>query len=108
MLASTLMGAIAQTTPSHGKQLTKIKVCKRNRAAIRISPVALQKGSIRIISTCTRPLNFYVFDLDGALVSQAKVAPHEKAFIRNLPVGEFAYDVFMDDEGVEQGRINIH
>ncbi|OLY91941.1 hypothetical protein SAMN05444008_109214 [Cnuella takakiae] len=107
VLACTLCSATSNAHQLPGKSITKVQVCKRNKIAVRVSPVAAQKGSIKIVSTCTHPLHFYVFDLEGTLVSQAKVAPRQRAFIRNLPAGEFAYDVFMNDEGVEQGKISI-
>lgn len=107
VLLCTLMGAPAHAALSFHKHHVAVKVCKRNKHAVRISPLVTPKGSIKIVSTCTRALNFYVFDLEGSLVSQAKLAPYEKIVIHNLPQGEFAYDVFMNDEGVERGKLTI-
>lgn len=107
VLLCTLKGAPLHAAPPFHKHHIAVKVCKRSKHAVRISPLATAKGSIKIVSTCTRSLHFYVFDMEGSLVSQAKLAPFAKVVIRNLPQGEFAYDVFMDDEGVEQGKLTV-
>ena len=64
-------------------------------------------GKISVSATVEGSLNFYVFDLEGTLVYQAVLKNKEKKNIENLQKGTYVYDVFQNDQSIEEGKIII-
>ncbi|MCU7549352.1 hypothetical protein OCK74_09520 [Chitinophagaceae bacterium LB-8] len=54
-----------------------------------------------------QPLEFFIFDLEGALIHQTILQPKEKKTVKYLKKGVYLYDLFYKDEGVERGKITI-
>ena len=48
-----------------------------------------------------------IFDLDGTMVYQAVLKNKEQKKIDNLPKGTYTYDVFQNDESIEEGKIIV-
>ncbi len=52
-------------------------------------------------------LHFYVFDLAGTLIHQATLKGSVKHTLPVLKKGIYLYDVFKDDESIEDGKIVV-
>lgn len=80
---------------------------KPRREMIRIRPNPSSTGNIRVSALGQEELQLYVFELDGTMVSNIRLAGKEQKTIRNLRKGTYTYDVFVEDEGVESGTIVV-
>lgn len=108
ILALVLLDAPAAYTMAHSNmEHIRIQVCKRKEQTIRITPNPSRDGVITVASESKAPLFFYVFDMEGTLIHQVQLAPGAQSKIRIWQKGVYAYDVFRNDEGVEQGKITV-
>jgi hypothetical protein len=64
-------------------------------------------GKVSVTATTSEPLHFYIFDLDGTLIYQAVLNNKEKKNVENLKKGTYLYDVFLNDESIEEGKIIV-
>lgn len=64
-------------------------------------------GKVSVTANTSSSLHFYIFDLDGTMVFQAVLTNKEKRTIEHLKKGTYMYDVFENDESVEEGKIII-
>ena len=97
-------------TPAVKKQADGVSLIKkgaRKKAAIRIYPNPTRNGSITVSSVSSGRLYFYIFDLEGVLVSRLILKAKEKKTIQDLKKGIYLYDVFREDESIEQGKIIV-
>lgn len=74
---------------------------------VRLHPNPSPTGTVIINSTANETLNFYVFDLEGTLLHRLTLKGKEEKTITNLERGTYTYDVFKDDESIEQGKIIV-
>ncbi len=74
---------------------------------VRLHPNPSPTGTIIINSSSNEPLYFYVFDLEGTLLHRITLKAKEQKTITNLEKGTYTYDVFKDDESIEQGKIIV-
>ncbi|MEO6963724.1 MAG: T9SS type A sorting domain-containing protein [Puia sp.] len=49
----------------------------------------------------------YVFDLDGKLVTQSVIRNHETSILPNIHSGGYLYEVFVEDQKVENGMLTV-
>ena len=49
----------------------------------------------------------YVFDLDGKLVTQSVIRNHETSILPNINSGGYLYEVFVEDQKVENGMLTV-
>jgi hypothetical protein len=64
-------------------------------------------GKLSVSAITSSSLHFYIFDLEGTLVYQAVLNNRERKTIENLKKGTYLYDVFENDESIEEGKIII-
>ena len=83
----------------------KDPVAKKN--TIRLYPNPSPNGIITVNSTISDPLHFYVFDLEGTLLHRIALKGKAQQTITNLKKGTYMYDVFKNDESIEQGKITV-
>lgn len=76
------------------------------KAAIKLYPNP-SFGKISVSAITASPLHFYIFDLDGTMVYQAVLNNKEKKVIDKLKKGTYLYDVFENDESIEEGKITV-
>jgi hypothetical protein len=50
---------------------------------------------------------FYLFDIDGKLKAQASIRSNEKAAFVNISKGNYFFEIFNDDERIENGRLTV-
>jgi hypothetical protein len=78
---------------------------KRN--IIKLYPNPTYDGTIKISTSLSDTLHFYIFDLEGTLINQTVLSNKEKKTIKDLKKGTYMYDVFVKDESVEEGKIIV-
>ena len=49
----------------------------------------------------------YLFDMDGKLVSQASIRNRETTVLENISEGNYLFEVFTDDERIENGNVTV-
>ncbi|HVG17117.1 MAG TPA: T9SS type A sorting domain-containing protein [Chitinophagaceae bacterium] len=74
---------------------------------VRLYPNPTSNGTITVNSNTNEPLHFYIFDLEGVLISRVHLKGKEHKTITGLTKGTFSYDVFKNDESIEQGKITV-
>jgi Secretion system C-terminal sorting domain len=77
------------------------------RDAVRLSPNPTFDGKVSVVSQIPDAVHFYIFDLDGTMVYQATLKNKEEKKIDNLAKGTYTYDVFQNDESIEEGKIIV-
>jgi hypothetical protein len=50
----------------------------------------------------------YLFDMDGKLVSQASIRNRETTVLTNIPDGNYLFQVFSNDERIEDGQLTVN
>jgi hypothetical protein len=50
----------------------------------------------------------YLFDMDGKLVSQASIRNRETTVLTNIPNGNYLFQVFSNDERIEDGQLTVN
>jgi len=81
----------------------KVRV-KKNMVKIYPNP---SFGKISITANTEVPLHFYIFDLEGTLIYQTILKNKDKKNLDNLKKGTYMYDVFENDESIEEGKIIV-
>jgi hypothetical protein len=79
----------------------------KKKSTIKLYPNPSPNGVITVNSTINEPLHFYVFDLEGTLLHRIILKGKEQKTIINLKKGTYMYDVFKNDESIEQGKIIV-
>lgn len=49
----------------------------------------------------------YLFDMDGRLVNQAQIRNKETTVLTTIPEGNYLFEVFNDDERIENGQLTV-
>ena len=49
----------------------------------------------------------FLFDMDGRLVSQTQIRNRETTVLTNISEGNFLFEVFTDDERIENGQLKV-
>ncbi|MBS1659688.1 MAG: T9SS type A sorting domain-containing protein [Bacteroidetes bacterium] len=49
----------------------------------------------------------YLFDVDGRLVSQTQIRNRETTVLTNISEGNYLFEVFTDDERIENGQVRV-
>jgi hypothetical protein len=64
-------------------------------------------GKLSVTALTSKPLHFYIFDMEGTLVYQAVLNNKDRKSIDNLKKGTYLYDVFETDVSIEEGKIIV-
>jgi hypothetical protein len=51
--------------------------------------------------------HFYLFDIDGKLKAQAYIRSNEKAAFVNIAKGNYFFEIFSEDERIENGQLTV-
>lgn len=49
----------------------------------------------------------FLFDMDGRIVSQTQIRNRETTVLTNISEGNFLFEVFTDDERIENGKLMV-
>lgn len=78
------------------------------KKTVRLYPNPTLDGTVTVNSTISEPLHFYVFDTEGTLLHRLVLKGKTQKKITNLKKGIYSYDVFKNDESIEQGKIIVN
>lgn len=51
--------------------------------------------------------HFYLFDIDGKLKAQANIRSNERASFVNIAKGNYFFEIFSNDERIENGQLTV-
>jgi hypothetical protein len=83
------------------------KVWLKKSNVININPNPSYNGQVNVTSKMSQSLHFYIFDLEGTLIYQTVLKTKEKKEITDLGKGTYMYNVFANDESIEEGKLII-
>lgn len=81
-------------------------VLKRD-SVVTIYPNPSYSGEVSVNAKTDQVLHFYIFDLEGTLIYQAVLKNKTKKAVANLNKGTYTYNVFANDESIEEGKLII-
>ena len=90
----------------HSIQVSKSQSSKKHK--IRLYPDARQQ--VLFFSANGedgKVYQLYLFDMDGRLVSQTRIRNRETTVLTNISEGNFLFEVFTDDERIENGQLTV-
>jgi len=90
----------------HSIQISKAQTSKKSR--IKLYPDARQQ--VLFFSANGeegKVYQLYLFDMDGRLVSQTRIRSRETTVLTNISEGNFLFEVFTDDERIENGQLTV-
>jgi hypothetical protein len=90
----------------HSIQVSKSQSSKKHK--IRLYPDARQQ--VLFFSANGQEGKVYqlfLFDMDGRLVSQTRIRNRETTVLTNISEGNFLFEVFTDDERIENGQLTV-
>lgn len=84
----------AQTSKKH-----KIKLYPDARQQVLFFSANGQEGKV---------YQLFLFDMDGRLVNQAQIRNKETTVLTTIAEGNYLFEVFTDDERIENGQLTVH
>ncbi|HWB94198.1 MAG TPA: T9SS type A sorting domain-containing protein [Puia sp.] len=90
----------------HSIQVSKSQSSKKHK--IRLYPDARQQ--VLFFSADGedgKVYQLFLFDMDGRLVSQTHIRNKETTVLTNISEGNFLFEVFTDDERIENGQVTV-
>jgi len=90
----------------HSIQVNKSQTSKKHK--IRLYPDARQQ--VLFFSANGedgKVYQLFLFDMDGRLVSQTHIRNKETTVLTNMTEGNFLFEVFTDDERIENGQVTV-
>lgn len=90
----------------HSIQISKSQVSKKHK--IKLYPDARQQ--VLFFSANGeegKVYQLFLFDMDGRLVSQTRIRSRETTVLTNISEGNFLFEVFTDDERIENGQLTV-
>ena len=90
----------------HSIQVSKAQTSKKHK--IKLYPDARQQVLFFSASgEDGRVYQLFLFDMDGRLVSQTRIRNRETTVLTNISEGNFLFEVFTDDERIENGQLTV-
>jgi hypothetical protein len=90
----------------HSIQVSTAQSSKRHK--IRLYPDARQQVLFFSASGQDgKVYQLFLFDMDGRLVSQTHIRNKETTVLTNISEGNFLFEVFTDDERIENGQLTV-
>jgi hypothetical protein len=99
-------GTTPDTGTIHSIEVNKSLVSKKNK--IRLFPDAKQQVLFfSVVGEDKKVYQLYLFDMDGRLVGQASIRNKETTVLTTLSEGNYLFEVFTDDERIENGHLIV-
>jgi hypothetical protein len=90
----------------HSIQVNKSQSSKKHK--IRLYPDARQQVLFFSVNgEDGKVYQLYLFDMDGRLVNQTRIRNRETTVLTNISEGNFLFEVFTDDERIENGSLTV-
>ncbi len=100
------LSACADTTTIHTILVNKSQISKKYK--IGLYPDARNEVLFFSASGMEKKIyQLYLFDMDGKLVSQASIRNRETTVLTNIPDGNYLFQVFSNDERIEDGQLTV-
>ena len=100
---------IKEVTLSPG--FTKIiinKFSEKRRFKIRLYPDASRQT---LLITTSGPVgnkcHFFMFDMEGKLINEADLCARETSITKKLTTGKYLFEIFCDDQRIENGTLTV-
>ena len=102
-------GAIQKTLPEmNGDSIFIQKQITSKKHKISLYPNADQQVLFFGVNGAEgKVYQLFLFDVDGRLVKQSEIRNKQTTLIRNIEKGTYLFDVFSDDERIENGQIIV-
>jgi len=103
---SSITGTTPDTGTIHSIQVNKSLISKKNK--IKLFPDAKQQVLFfSAIGEDGKVYQLYLFDMDGRLVSQTSIRNRETTVLNTLSEGNYLFEIFTDDERIENGHLIV-
>jgi hypothetical protein len=105
--AASPLGHCIGSDTIHSIQVSKAQTSKKNR--IKLYPDARQQ--VLFFSANGeegKVYQLYLFDMDGRLVNRAQIRNKETTVLTTIAEGNYLFEVFTDDERIENGQLTVH
>ncbi|HEY4338049.1 MAG TPA: T9SS type A sorting domain-containing protein [Puia sp.] len=90
----------------HSIQINKSQISKKHRIKL-YSDARQQVLFFSANGDQGKVYQLYLFDMDGRLVSQTRIRSRETTVLTNISEGNFLFEVFTDDERIENGQLTV-
>jgi hypothetical protein len=90
----------------HSIQISKSQTSKRHKIKL-YSDARQQVLFFSANGDEGKVYQLYLFDMDGRLVSQTRIRSRETTVLSNISEGNFLFEVFTDDERIENGQLTV-
>lgn len=111
VIATSIHTPAAACYPAHPQPMSDSLLIKPyfvgKKHIVRLYPDPASGSSVNIDSNIEGELHFYIFDVNGVMLYRSTLKGHEEKNIPDLRKGIYTYDVFRDDESIEQGSIIV-
>jgi hypothetical protein len=98
----------AQTPPKSSNSMVIQKALSSKKYKIKLFPSATQEVLFfNAIGNAGKVYQLYLFDLEGKLVKQTQIRNRETTMLTNFSKGDYTFEVFSDDERIENGILAI-
>jgi hypothetical protein len=98
----------AQTPTKSSNSMVIQKAMSSKKYKIKLFPSATQEVLFfNAIGNAGKVYQLYLFDLDGKLVKQTQIRNRETTMLTNFSKGDYTFEVFSDDERIENGILAI-
>lgn len=115
--SSTLAAGVDPTSPHatsspgsydtiHSIQISKAQTSKKHKIKL-YSDARQQVLFFSATGDDGKVYQLYLFDMDGRLVSQTRIRSRETTVLTNISEGNFLFEVFTDDERIENGQLTV-
>jgi len=103
---SSITSITPDTGTIHSIQVNKSLISKKNK--IKLFPDAKQQVLFfSAIGEDGKVYQLYLFDMDGRLVSQTSIRNRETTVLNTLSEGNYLFEIFTDDERIENGHLIV-
>ena len=106
--ASAMNSAMTGRSASAKDSIVVQKNFSNNRYRIRLYPNA--NHQVLFFSATGRAgkvYQLYLFDIEGKLVKRANIRNKETTVLNNIEKGSYVFEVFSDDERIENGQLFV-
>jgi hypothetical protein len=94
--------------PKDKKEVKKAKFSSsRNNSSVKIYPDILKRVMHVVAKDNDEQIDFFVFDLEGAIVKHYKMKAGDHQKINDLARGKYVFSVFSGDEETATGNFDI-
>jgi Secretion system C-terminal sorting domain len=96
------------TTPQQNDTIVINKTTTSRKYKVKIYPNASHEVLFFTASGENgKVYQLYIFDMEGRLIKQTQIRNKETTLLTNFTKGNYTFEVFSDDEKIENGTMNV-